>query len=86
MKTIISIIEQLPEMEYSSPASLEEIKCAELELDLVFAEEYKDYLMTFGLVWSDIIALSGIIDDEEYSVVELTKEIKAIQFVHIHRR
>lgn len=79
MKTIIQIIEQLPEMKYTSPASLEEIKNAEMALNLVFAEEYKDYLMTFGLAWSDIIVLSGIIDDEEYSVVELTKEIKSMQ-------
>lgn len=76
MERIVSIIEQLPEMAHSKVASSEEIVCAEQKLNLKFAEEYKQYLLNFGMAWSDIIALSGIIDDEEYSVVELTQKIK----------
>lgn len=78
MNTIISTIRRLPEMEHSVPASADDIRQAERELNLFFAEEYKAYLSAFGAAWSDIIALSGIIDDEEYSVVELTKAVKAI--------
>ena len=73
---IISIIEKLPEMQYSFPASEEDIIKAEKELNVVFADEYKKYLLTFGAVQSDIIAISGIIDDEDYNVVNLTKRLK----------
>lgn len=79
MKDILEIIESLPEMEFLAPVSESEIKQAEMELKLTFSEEYRKYLLTFGAVWSDIIALSGIIDDEDYSVVELTKKIKSLQ-------
>ena len=81
MNTIISTIRRLPEMEHTAPASADAISQAERELNLFFAEEYKKYLSFFGAVWSDIIALSGIIDNEDYSVVELTKKIKTIHLI-----
>lgn len=79
MNTIISTIRRLPEMEHTAPASADAISQAERELNLCFAEEYKEYLAFFGAARSDVVALSGIIDDEDYSVVVLTKGIKSIQ-------
>lgn len=73
---ILSIIEKLPEMQYFFSASEEDVFKAEKELNLVFADEYKKYLLAFGAVQSDIIAISGIIDDYDYNVVNLTKKLK----------
>lgn len=73
---ILSIIEKLPEMQYFFSASEEDVFKAEKELNLVFADEYKKYLLAFGAVQSDIIAISGIIDDYDYNVVNLTKRLK----------
>ena len=66
----------LPELRPSLPASEAEITNAEKELNLEFADEYREYLLAFGSVWSDIIAISGISDDEDYEVVALTKKLR----------
>ena len=78
MSYIKSIIEKLPEMEFLQPATEKQIKSAEEKLGLRFAEEYREYLSYFGMVWSDIIAISGICDDEDYEVVALTDKLKKI--------
>jgi hypothetical protein len=76
MSSIILTIRKLPAMKSFTPASNEEIKSAENKLNLKFANEYKEYLSCFGAVRSKIIALTGIIDDKEYNVVELTNELR----------
>lgn len=76
MSNIISTIKKLPGMEYLLPASIEDIKKAEEKLNLIFADDYKEYLSFFGMVWSDIIAISGISNDEDYGVVELTNKLR----------
>jgi len=76
MSDIISTIKKLPSMESLTPASDEVIKNAEESLNLKFAGDYKEYLSVFGAAWSDSIAISGIIDDEEYGVVELTNKLR----------
>ncbi len=63
-------------MDHLAPASIEDVSEAEKKLSLEFADEYKEYLLSFGAVWSDIIALSGIIDDEDYEVVALTNKLR----------
>ncbi len=79
MSNIIAAIQKLPGMESGTPAGAEEIRTAEEELHLHFAEEYKEYLSVFGAVCSDIIAVSGLCEDEDYAVVELTKKLRSIQ-------
>lgn len=79
MSEILATIQKLPGMEYLSPASADEIQNAEETLNLRFAEEYKEYLSVFGAVCSDIIAISGICEDKDYAVVELTKKLRSIQ-------
>ena len=78
MSYIKSIIEKLPEMEFLQPATEKQIKSAEEKLGLRFAEEYREYLSYFGMAWSDIIAISGICDDEDYEVVALTDKLKKV--------
>jgi len=78
MSNIISVLKKLPGMEYLSPANEQDIKNAEANLNLKFADEYKEYLSSFGFVFSDIIAVSGICDDEDYEVVALTNKLRLI--------
>lgn len=76
MSNIKSIISKLPNMEFLQPASENQIRSAEEQLGLRFADEYREYLSFFGMAWSDIIAISGICEDEDYEVVNLTNKIK----------
>lgn len=77
MPDIILTIKKLPSMKsYAPPTSDEAIKNAEEKLSLKFAEDYKVYVSFFGAVWSDIITVSGIIDDEDFGVVNLTNKLR----------
>lgn len=76
MSDIISTIIKLPGMESHKPASEEVIKSVEEKLNLKFADDYREYLINFGAVRSEIIAISGITNDPEYGVLELTNKIR----------
>lgn len=78
MNDIIKTIKELPELRYSGPVDEGTIYKTEKDLGLVFAEEYKKYLLNFGFAYCDVIAISGIIYDEEFNVVDLTKKFKSI--------
>ena len=76
MSNIKSIISKLPNMEFLQQASENQIRSAEEQLGLRFADEYRENLSFFGMAWSDIIAISGICEDEDYEVVNLTNKLK----------
>jgi hypothetical protein len=61
---------------YAPSASDEAIENAEETLNLKFADDYREYLSVLGAVWSDIITVSGIIDDEDFGVVNLTSKLR----------
>ncbi len=74
MANIIEIIRSLPKMAGYKPASPTEISDAEIQLCLIFAEEYKTYLAEFGEVSARGLELTGIIDAAYINVVTVTKE------------
>ena len=78
MSDIIGTVNRLPKMEHSTSASEEQFFHAEEILGLCFSEEYRQYLSAFGAAWSDIIAISGITDDDAYSVVSLTNRLRKV--------
>jgi len=78
MENIISIIKKLPEMESFAPVNNETIKIVEEKLNVKFAEDYKEYLLTFGAVCSDIIGISGICDESYMNVLDLTLDAKSV--------
>ena len=78
MSDIISTIKRLPELESSGPVSNEEICSAEVAAQVKFAEDYRVYLSAFGAVCSSIIAVSGISEDKDYGVVELTNKLRSL--------
>ena len=78
MSNIIFTIKKLPEMESFLPVSNEIIESIEEKLKIKFAEDYKEYLLTFGAVCSDIISISGICDDSYMNVIDLTLDAKSV--------
>jgi len=79
MTKIVSIIEKFPALKsFASPANDAMIEKAEKELNLKFANEYREYVSTYGAIWSENITVSGIIDgDRDFGVVELTSRLRS---------
>ena len=71
---ITTIINSLPDLLTLKKATEEMINAAEKELNLTFADEFKQYLKTFGAIIADGIELTGIANSEYRHVVPVTKE------------
>ena len=74
MNEIIEMIKSLPKLEKVGKVSDTEIKDAEIQLHLSFANEYRDYLAEFGSISSKDMELTGIISVEYCNVVSATKQ------------
>ena len=74
MNNIIEMIKSLPKLEKVGKVSDAEIKDAEIQLHLSFANEYRDYLAEFGSISSKDMELTGIIGVEYCNVVSATKQ------------
>ncbi len=74
MSKIVELINSLPDMLPLKPATEVQITDAELQLRVRFADEYKEYLATFGAIMADGIELTGIAKSEHRNVVSLTKK------------
>lgn len=57
----------------------EYIRAAEKELNLTFADDYREYLSTVGLVMFDGHELTGIGKAERTNVVFVTKQMKMLK-------
>ncbi len=69
MSQIIEVIKALQGLARVGNITEERILAAETELQLRFAEEYREYLSEFGAVSADGMELTGIISVEYRSVV-----------------
>ena len=78
MKNIVEIIKALPNLLPLKPATETQITDAELQLRVGFAEEYKEYLASFGAILADGIELTGIAKAEHRNVVFVTKKEREI--------
>ena len=74
MENIIQVVKSLPDLLPLKPATAIQIAEAELQLGVSFADEYKEYLASFGAIIADGIELSGIANSEYRNVVSLTKK------------
>ena len=54
------------------------IKKAEIDLSLILAQDYKDYVMTFGVASFEGHELTGICDSERLSVVSATERAREL--------
>ena len=74
MSEIVKTINLLPELIALVGASATEIASAENQLNLRFADEYKEYLAEFGAIMADGVELSGVAKSEHRNVVFVTKQ------------
>ena len=73
MDKIVDIIGNLSDLNHLSPASEAEIKKAEEDLGLTFADDYKAYTRSFGAISADGIELTGVTTSKRLDVVAVTK-------------
>lgn len=74
MKKIVQIVNSLSDLLPLKPATAIQIKDAELQLRVSFADEYKEYLSAFGAIMADGIELTGIAKSEHRDVVTVTRK------------
>ena len=74
MKDIIKIIKKNPDILTANGCSDDVVLKAEKELQLNFSDEYKIYLLNFGLIAYDGHELTGITKTERLNVVNVTRD------------
>lgn len=67
-------LSNLPDFIGHEGATEEEIRAAETALGLRFADDYRDYLRTYGFATVDGHELSGICSHPQRNVISLTEE------------
>lgn len=76
MKSFVKLLSEQPDLYSLKPATEEEVKAAEKELNLKFASEYKQYLLKFGLASADGHEFTGFAKSKRLNVVEATKDLR----------
>lgn len=76
MKRIIKILKKQKNFIHGDGASEQDIMEAEKKLSLFFADEYKEYLRTYGVVSYIGTELTGISQNPATNVVNVTAEKK----------
>lgn len=78
MKDIIQTINNLENMRFIKPASIEQIIEAEKELGVNFADDYIKYVKKYGVISAKGIELTGVTSYKRLSVVFITKKERNI--------
>lgn len=65
-------LNSIPSLMHLTPASKEDISNAENKLGVVFSNEYKDYLLTFGVATFDCHEFTGICQSPRLNVVDVS--------------
>lgn len=73
MSTIIDTISNLQNLNHLTPATLDEIKKAENDLKLTFADDFKEYVQNYGAISAKGVELTGITVSKRLDVVSVTK-------------
>lgn len=73
MSRIIDVIKNLENLLPLKPATAEDIGNVEIELALPLAEEYKEYVQTYGAIMADDVELTGIAKSKNRDVVQVTQ-------------
>ena len=70
--TIIECISNLKNVCHAQGANKDAIEAAEKKLNLHFAEEYCEYVSTYGVISAKGTELTGIIDSKRLNVADVT--------------
>lgn len=72
MSKIIEAISGLEDLDYLSPASPERVEKAEHDLELTFADDFKEYVQSYGVISAKGMELTGITTAIRLDVVSVT--------------
>ena len=72
MADIVKLIQTQPDLYVMKGATEEAIKNAELELELKFAADYRQYVTAFGAVSYECHELTGVCNSKRLNVVDVT--------------
>lgn len=73
MERILNVINNLNGMRAMKPVTLKQIDIAQKELGVVFAEDYKTYVMHYGVISAEKVELTGISTVQRLDVVRVTQ-------------
>ena len=78
MTSIVDKLRALPAFDSLTGVSMEQIADAEKALTLRFADDYREYLLSFGIASSDGREFTGICNSKRLNVVYVTLAEKSI--------
>lgn len=70
---ILMIMSNLEDLRFLKPATEAEVKAAEKELGVTFAEDYREYVLKYGVISARGIELTGVTTAKRLDVVSVTK-------------
>lgn len=70
---VLLTMSNLEDLRFLKPATEVEVKTAEKELGVVFAEDYKEYVLKYGVISARGIELTGVTSAKRLDVVTVTK-------------
>lgn len=73
MSKIFEVINDLNDVISLTPATQVEITKVETELELVLADEYKEYVGRYGAILADGVELTGVAKSKNRNVIEVTR-------------
>lgn len=76
MDNIIQTLQSMNDCIHGKGVKESEIQQTELELEVKFAGDYRQYLLSFGLVAYDGHELTGITKSKRLNVVDVTKKAR----------
>lgn len=75
---IVETIKQLKNAMFLSPASNAEVEQAEKTLQLKFAQEYREYVLNFGVATAQGVELTGLTNSPRLSVISVTERERSL--------
>lgn len=78
MDKITDVIAKLPNVVSLGGVGIDIIRNAEKELNLLFADDYKEYLENFGVISFDGGEINGVTTIKRLSVVDSTKYVRSV--------
>lgn len=72
MSNIIQVIEGLEHLRSLTPATKLDVLNAEFDLGLKFADEFKEYVLKYGVISAKRVEITGICEFPRLSVVDVT--------------
>ena len=71
-KSILDVISNLRKMLHLTPASDFDVLNAEYDLGVKFADDFKEYVLEYGVITAENVEITGVCTSERLSVVYVT--------------